>query len=115
MKIFICTSVMFICIISYVDYYFPVVCKDKATFTCKHVGLVLHKDPEENTKHLLIFLIYGKLNYWDFNRAMESFSALAGHNKRVFVTVADLIPDLNLLVIIQITLSPKEKKIFRAC
>lgn len=66
MKIFICTSVMFICIISYVDYYFPVVCKDKATFTCKHVGLVLHKDPEENTKHLLIFLIYGKLNYWDF-------------------------------------------------
>lgn len=117
MKIFICTSVMFICIISYVDYYFPVVCKDKATFTCKHVGLVLHKDPEENTKHLLIFLIYGKLNYWDFfpcccnNRAMESFSALAGHNKRVFVTVAGLIPDLNLLIIIQITLSPKEKTI----
>lgn len=46
---------------------------------------------------------------------MESFSALAGHNKQVFVTVADLIPDLNLLVIIQITLSPKEKKLFQAC
>lgn len=117
MKIFICTSVMFICIISYVDYYFLVVCKDKATFTCKHVGLVLHKDPQQNTKHLLIFLIYGKLNYWDVfscccdNRAVESFSALAGHNKRVCVTVADLIPDLNLLIIIQITLSPKTKTI----
>lgn len=43
---------------------------------------------------------------------MESFSALAGHNKRVFVTVAGLIPDLNLLIIIQITLSPKEKNYF---
>lgn len=62
-----------------------------------------------------------KLNYWDFfscccdNRAMESFSGLAGHNKRVFVTVADLIPDLNLLIIIQFTLSPKKKRLFRAC